>query len=543
MTKLSAAAALKCCGVYGSEAEEASDDIQSNLQDEWNHLDPCTLLAACDGREPGKLPAFYPNSASSSFDLTAKPDIMSTACPMVMEFKTCGADSELADGLQQVLKRLHVLLSVNCFITRSFGFAVNDGTSSFLVSIHRQLNSAVREESLHWYEDTVHILKIDTKYVAGIWNALTKRAQQDLCFILDPDVFALAATLKALSPPVAQSASAAQAASLPPPPPTSDWDLSRLIGFTKISLKGLSSSRVYGIYPIQEMRDKYHRKFIRATTTEPVFLVKINSHADRSCREHNALKQLAGSFTSDPSPWAKLFYVHQSFLFEGGAVSDTATFSTVAVADHFPTRASLQQLGVADSVKIAGLCVSRQCTSPEEWWWNRLRMSNQLPQRFATVVMKQAHRFTSVNPSARWEIAKCVNTWLDRIHRAGVLHTDIRPSNIMWLSVKSGEKYCENMKLTVPVVSAIGDALSATGSNRVGRNDNTVEREELMMPMVVDFDCAELTIDGKATVDISIEGARLTLIRAIRRVAPGQRSVEWTPSDDWNMASDSLFDL
>lgn len=232
-------------------------------------------------------------------------------------------------------------------------------------------------------------------------------------------------------------------------------------------------------------------------------------------------------------------------------------------------------------------------------------MSNQLPQRFATVVMKQAHRFTSVK-SSRSAIAQCVNKWLDRIHRAGVVHTDIRPSNIMWLSVKSGADPDENganMKLTVPVVSAIGDALSATGSNRVGRSlvslfntlevkgrssesrsqadvvavheeaegaeatgareeaatteaamgtigaaavplvDNTVEREELMMPIVVDFDCAELTIDGKATVDISIEGARLMLIRAMHHVVPGQTSVEWTPVDDFNMAVPSVSDL
>jgi hypothetical protein len=73
--------------------------------------------------------------------------------------------------------------------------------------------------------------------------------------------------------------------------------------------------------------------------------------------------------------------------------------------------------------------------------------------------------------------------------------------------------------------------------------DNTVEREELMMPIVVDFDCAELTIDGKATVDISIEGARSTLIRATVEVVPGQTSVEWTPSDDRNMAWKSVIDL
>lgn len=235
-------------------------------------------------------------------------------------------------------------------------------------------------------------------------------------------------------------------------------------------------------------------------------------------------------------------------------------------------------------------------------------MSNQLPQRFATVVMKQAHRFTSVNPSARWEIAKRVNKWLDRIHLAGVMHTDIRSSNIMWLSVKSGadpDENGENMELTVPVASAIGGALSATASNKVGRSlvsyfntlavvdppsdsrsqanvvavheeaegaaatggreaaatteaamgaigatatavtlvDNTVEREELMVPIVVDFDCAVLATDGKATVDISMEGARLTLIRTIRHVVPGQRSVEWTPSHDRNMAWKSVNDL
>eukprot|EP01033_Poteriospumella_lacustris_P012456 gene12454-8911_t len=461
---------------------------------------------------------------------------MSRACPMVMEFKLAATDRELMDSLKQVMQRLHLLFSVNCFIKRSFGFAVNGGASSFLVSIHRNL----ARDQPHWYEDTVHILKIATTHVAGIWNELTKKAQQDLCFVLDRDVFALAATLRAMSQTTAPSAS--------PPPPPPDWDLSRLMGYTKISLKGLSSSRVYGVYPSNVVNER-NRTFIRTTVTEPVFLVKTSHSPDRSCREHSALKRLAQNFGS--SPWAQLFYVHQSFVFENWVVSDTAAFSSVAVAD-------------------------RPGAIQETCWWNPLLNCRSLPNDtspVATVVMKHAHRLAFVKDTAFQSVMVRLGKWLRRIHTAGVLHTDLRPSNIMWLPVKSGTVTTEIEKdLTLPVDKVLGSAVSPEGENRTwscesqfdmelriedppsvagscsqddvvdipseitegasatGRPEATATTEaeettdnandavgvtaaaatdhsvtqELMLPIVIDFDCAELLSEGTNSCEVGI---------------------------------------
>lgn len=73
--------------------------------------------------------------------------------------------------------------------------------------------------------------------------------------------------------------------------------------------------------------------------------------------------------------------------------------------------------------------------------------------------------------------------------------------------------------------------------------DNAVDSEELIMPIVVDFDCAVLATDGKATVDISRTGARSTLIREISNLGLGQTSVEWTPKRDKMMAWKTVYEL
>eukprot|EP01033_Poteriospumella_lacustris_P012455 gene12453-8910_t len=502
---------------------------------------------------------------------------MSRACPMVMEFKLAATDRELMDSLKQVMQRLHLLFSVNCFIKRSFGFAVNGGTNSFLVSIHRNL---VRDQP-HWYEDTVHILKIATTNVAGIWNELTKKAQQDLCFVLDRDVFALAATLRAMSQTTAPSAS--------PPPPPPDLDLSRLMGYTKISLKGLSSSRVYGVYPSNVVNER-NRTFIRTTATEPVFLVKISHSRGRSCREHRALKQVARNFGS--SPWSQLFYVHQSFVFVNWAVSDTAAFSPVAVAD-------------------------RPGAIQETCWWTPL-LNSALPNDtspVATVVMKHAHRLAFVNDAVFESVMQCMRQWLQRIHTAGVLHTDLRPSNLMWLPVKSGTVTTEiEKKLTLPVDEVLGGAVSlerearvnrtlesqfdmelriedppsvagscsqdgvvdipseiTEGATATGRPEATATTEaeettdnandavgvtaaaatdhsvtqELMLPIVIDFDCAELLSEGtnSCEVSISVPGARSNQIRKQKRPPEEQLSVEWETYDDMDMVMRSLREI
>eukprot|EP01033_Poteriospumella_lacustris_P009936 gene9936-7113_t len=99
---------------------------------------------------------------------------MSMACPMVLELRLPHCDPCLKDGLRQVLQHLHMLMSRHCFITRAFGFAVNGKDSSFLATVERRLVSP--DEQTHWYEDTVHVVKLETRYVAGLWNLLTAKA-------------------------------------------------------------------------------------------------------------------------------------------------------------------------------------------------------------------------------------------------------------------------------------------------------------------------------------------------------------------------------
>eukprot|EP01033_Poteriospumella_lacustris_P017917 gene17917-12846_t len=247
------------------------------------------------------------------------------------------------------------------------------------------------------------------------------------------------------------------------------------MGYTKISLKGLSSSRVYGVYPSNVVNEP-NRTFIRTTVTEPVFLVKISHSPDRSCREHSALKQLARNF--DSSPWAQLFYVHQSFVFENWVVSDTAPFSSVAVAGNFAKKRSL---------------LLPNDTSP-----------------VATLVMKHAHRLAFVNDAAFQSVMVCLGKWLRRIHTAGVLHTDLRPSNIMWLPVKSGTVTTEIEKdLTLPVDKVLGSAVSPEGENRTWSCESQFDMElRIEDPPSVAGSCSQ---DGVVDVPSEIsEGATAT---------------------------------
>ena len=623
MVDCSVASALKCCGIEDAEVSAQSESsgnpftvfagkvkgeemVQNGLQAKWKRSNSCPLLAACDGRKPGTVPIFTPHGPSKSFELTAKPDIVSRACPMVMEFTLARSDRKLKDGLQQVLERLHLLLSVNCFIKRAFGFAVNGGTSSFLVSIRRKL---VRDQP-HWYEDTVHIRKIATTHVAGIWNELTKKAQRDLCFVLHRDVFALAATLRAMSQATPQSAS---------PPPTPDWDLSRLVGYAKIGLRGLSSSRVYGVYPSSVITEEKSR-FIRTPNDKPAFVVKINDSPARSCREHSALKRLAEYFVLSP-PLAQLFYVHQSFVLKNWVASDsdTATFSSVAVDGY--SRTLREAFSLRD--QLAGLCLDTQDAIQDTCWWHPL-FHRSLPNEtstcekatVATVVMKEARRLKSVESTARIDVEDCLVRWLSHIHKAGVLHTDLRSSNIMWLPVQSGSvtKDLEN-SFTLPVDDVLADAVSpnnedsevrllasqfhmlhiaktqhkevrscsendvddvpgettekanATGGPEATATteadeatakakgaiaataataiDHSVNDQEVMLPIIVDFDCAELLSAGadSCVVDITIPGARSNLIRKLTKRMQPSNEVQWKTNDDSIMVKSSLAAL
>eukprot|EP01042_Synura_sphagnicola_P003577 gene3577-4448_t len=387
------------------------------------------------------------------------------------------------------------------------------------------------------------------------------------------------------------------------------------MGYTKISLKGLSSSRVYGVYPSNVVNEP-NRTFIRTTVTEPVFLVKISHSPDRSCREHRALKQLARNFGS--SPWAQLFYVHQSFVFENWVVLDTAPFSSVAVAGHFATKRSLFSLGITNDAELARLCLDRPGAIQETCWWNPL-LNSALPNDtspVATLVMKHAHRLAFVNDTAFQSVMVRLGEWLERIHTAGVLHTDLRPSNIMWLPVKSGTVATEiENKLTLSVDEVLGSAVSSEGEARVNRTlesqfdmvlriedppsvagscsqdgvvgvpseisegatatggpeatatteaeeitdnandavgvtsatatDDSVTQQELMLPIVIDFDCAELLSEGtnSCEVGISVPGARSNLIRKQKELSKERLSVEWETYDDIAMMMESAYTL
>lgn len=74
-------------------------------------------------------------------------------------------------------------------------------------------------------------------------------------------------------------------------------DLSRLIGFTKISLLGLSSSvRVYGVYPATtDVLTKGPNCGMCASLVEPAFLIKIINEPGQSLWEHQTLENLTSS--------------------------------------------------------------------------------------------------------------------------------------------------------------------------------------------------------------------------------------------------------
>eukprot|EP01033_Poteriospumella_lacustris_P009937 gene9937-7114_t len=212
------------------------------------------------------------------------------------------------------------------------------------------------------------------------------------------------------------------------------WDLSRLIGFTKISLLGLSSSRVYGVYPATKDVLSGTGPGIRPSLFEPEFLIKVNDNADRGLREHAALKRLSDRF---PKEVAALFYVHQSFLFRSDELDDTATFSPVQIEGRFPTMADLAELNVTGRAKFDGLCLDADCNTVDKCWWNLPRgPSGPAAATFATVVMKRLHSFGRLDAVAFSRIPGPVTTWMEHIHAARVLHTDIRPSNLMWMPLK-----------------------------------------------------------------------------------------------------------
>lgn len=539
------------------------DERQNCMQSEWKGgKGPGTLRAACDGRFVRVLPMFI--SDGDTLKQTAKPDIMSMACPMVMEFKVAQRDPSLVDGLQQVLKRLHMLMRMNCFIARAFGFAVNGTDSSFLATIERRL---VLGET-HWYEDTVHILKIDTKYVAGLWNLLTAKAQQDPRFALHPDVFPLAATLRAMS-----------SSQGPAPPATAPkWDLSRLIGFTKISLLGLSSSRVYGVYSAKMEAFTGVGKGIRTSLNEPEFLIKINDDDKRSLREHAVLDRLQRSFSKDLTT---LFYVHQSFLFRPGQRFEAVDFSPVQVAGRFPTMAQLRTLQITGGKKFKGVCLDATCNTVNACWWNPLEGQPAFAaSSFATVVMKRLYTFGRIAANAGPVVNRPIDEWLNHIHAARVLHTDIRSSNLMWLPLTGAAvalAQTNGLRCSSKAVfgsAALPDQSQQSQSCRRslasqldqlslgprGASQGTVvtaaaaateetvalvDEEQWLLPLVVDFDCAEL-LSGDASsceVNISIAGARTSLVRRITGAGDDDLVVRWNSSSDTRMAAMSCTRL
>jgi hypothetical protein len=577
---------MSLCGVVDHDTDEAFSNLEASAVNEFTllaeHLEdedtmeeeethPCmqselidgegrsVLRAACDGRDSGSLPMF--RSTGDSLRQTAKSDIVSMACPMVMEFTLAQRDPSLVDGLQQVLKRLHMLMRMNCFITRAFGFAVNGTDSSFLATIERRL---VLDET-HWYKDTVHILKIDTRYVAGLWNLLTAKAQQDPRFALHPDVFPLAATLRAMS-----------SSQGPAPPATApQWDLSRLIGFTKISLLGLSSSRVYGVYSAK--MDTFQRlgKGICASLNEPEFLIKINDDDERSLREHAALDRLAKSFNKD---LATLFYVHQSFLFQPGQPCEAVDFSPVQIEGRFPTMAQLRALR---GKKFMHICLDATCNTVDACWWNPLEgqqasAASAAPaaSSFATVVMKRLYTFEHIAANAGLVINGPVLEWMNHIHAAGVLHTDIRSSNLMWMPLTGAAvALAQNYRLRRSSKAVFGSAAPPDRSRQSqscrrslasqpnlmslrqrGASQGTVvaaaaaateetvalvDEEQWLLPLVIDFDCAELLSGDESSceVNISIAGARTSLVKRITGADDNDLVVRWTLSNEHSMAT------
>lgn len=380
---------LPLCGILDQEAVEARKNLEATAPNllmlldyendkddpmQWNWIN-CerqgVLHAACNGCQQGVLPFFIPDG-DATLKQSGKPAIVSAACPMVMEFTLTESDPFLSDGLQQVLNRLHMLLSVNCYITRAFGFAVNGMGGSFFVTIERRV---VLNEP-HFYKDTVHIVKIHTKYVAGLWNLLTAKAQQDLRFVLHPDVFALAATMQAIS-----STSNA-----------SVCDLSRLIGFTKISLLGVSSSmHVYGVYPATtDVLTKGPNCGIRASLIEPAFLVKITNEPGHSLWEHQTLENLARLFSAEKPA---LLHVQQSFWFNQGQLHDTVTFTPVQLQGRFPTKVELEALYITRETMFQDIYWASDGNTLATCWWNlpQGQAAPPLPATFATVVTKPSH--------------------------------------------------------------------------------------------------------------------------------------------------------
>ena len=373
-------------------SEEDLQDIWVQKINSWRTSTDSTLKelfnGAIDSREPNKQPCFlHPVEDTSILTQTAKIDISSAHVPMYIEFKRQDKDQNLFDALQQTISRIHSTVYTNVLIKKAFGFGINGDDFSYFVVFDRQ-EADLRSNDKCYFHDNLKIFKVETKYVPGLWKAITTKALADIKYFLHKDASIVAKTLMT----------------------THECNL---FAYTKINLIARSSSRVYGVFNMIN----YNNRSIGVDVSKgPLYTIKVNDNDEYGLKEYQALHAIEQTLSTQEK---SLFYVYSAIQFTASSVSSVVYNEAPRMdlsSETFQRKYSLQEelllkRAVGPSMKMAHL-----------WWERALKEFDQVITSSTVCVVLMKLGIKLPKALAPQLVGASATFWLKRINTR-VFHT------------------------------------------------------------------------------------------------------------------------
>jgi hypothetical protein len=432
------------------------DVVQGNLLEQWIKS---VNFAECYGADTSttsrhvpiyKVPDAYESSASGS----AMVDIVSTACPMVLELKSSKSKGKSKENLEepaattepdegintlpslttkekelvyQLIERIFTMGRMNETLRRIVGFATS-GRRSWILLLLRDFDGKEKEK---WkLGEKYYLSPIETSQIVPMWHRLNRASVLNKTVYCDPQrTYPLAELLNALGyhPGYCQM----------------KW------------LKHSATSDIFSVTPADLLPGKKELSLPKSNNVTSM-IVKL-SNDPRGIQEVNVLKHLSPKDNICPAILYVIATAEVTQRKKGELsvhlVNDTFLLNNhlnpkFSVAPKLKSKAKAESAlhvekvlskNVADRFADCYFCkcelkdhASKKSLISADQWWNYCRDTNAIPVvPFTGVVMYMANRRVRDAEKA----GDSYTNRLTEIHKRDVLHCDIRPPNCLFFDI------------------------------------------------------------------------------------------------------------
>ena len=355
---------------------------------------------------------------------SGKCDVSSMVMPMGLEIKS-DTTEHLYQVIAQMFERVHMTAIMGEHLCRIVHFC-STGSDSWMLVLERTIEEVTSGSSC--LRENYKLIPINGEDILHCWRAVTSRAMKDPRYFAHPDAFILQDALASVGLPMSHC---------------------------RVKLQKISTSRIYYVHePILTPN------LMVTIVADPSLAIKVNC-TDRAQNERKILQQLKDCSAADYS-LGTLFYGRLSG--KGTALLPKMEVINPVIRHNWSILASrecwpennpeygafqlfdctvLHSRSLHDKIalnfatalgekkpKISKSNASKIRSGEVKLWWHFSRANIDLSSYTALIMIKG----TPLLELTKEEYEPYVQQWrqqLDIIHQAGVLHTDLRPSNIM----------------------------------------------------------------------------------------------------------------